>query len=294
MSTTPSPEKPVGHGETRLAVAAILTASRFLAVYWSLQAFAFTPSMRLTWRAVIGLATALLLATLVRISEARARAGTPGFVRISWVLVAAVVGANLFLGWSRPLLLFAVVLVGIAATCRWLLRPSMETHPLVGFAVHAPIRILSIFYALVIFAADFGWEQLVPEGVLLIVGVWMADAAHDCATLPRDSATRARWAAVACALTSMIGGAAMLLVRQGVEARLAVRRGGGAGRDRDPERVRAAPVNVGGRAHAGAQRQRHLPGGTAGGPGGGAGHHVRGVLAGRGAVVHVLSAGQGA
>jgi hypothetical protein len=217
MSTTPSPDKPAGHGETRLAVAAILTASRFLAVYWSLQAFAFTPSMRLTWRAVIGLGTALLLATLVRISEARARAGTPGFVRISWVLVVAVAGANLLLGWSLPLWLFAVVLVGIAATCRWLLRPSMETHPLVGFAVHAPIRILSIFYALVIFAADFGWEQLVPEGLLLILGVWMADAAHDCATLPRDSASRARWAAAACAVTSMIGGAAMLLVRRIME-----------------------------------------------------------------------------
>lgn len=217
MSTTPSPEKPAGHGESRLAVALILTASRFLAVYWSLQAFAFTPSMRLSWRAVIGLISALLLATLVRISESRARTGTPRFVRISWVLMAAALGANLFLGWSLPLWLFAVVLVGIAATCRWLLRPSMETHPLVGFAVHAPIRILSIFYGLLIFAADFGWEQLVPEGLFLILGVWMADAAHDCATLPRDSAARARGAAAACALTSMIGGAAMLMVRQSLE-----------------------------------------------------------------------------
>lgn len=217
MSTAPSPDKPAGHGESRLAVALILTVSRFLAVYWALQAFAFAPDMRLTWRAVIGLSTALLFAILVRISEARARTGSPEFVRISWVLVAALAGLNLLLGWSLPLGLFAVVLVGIAATCRWLLRPKMETHPLVGLAVHAPIRILSIFYALVIFAADFGWEQLLPEELLLILGVWMADATHDAATLPRDSATRARGAAATCALMSIIGGAAMLLVRRSVE-----------------------------------------------------------------------------
>lgn len=216
MSTAPPPDRAAGHGETRLAVALILTASRFLCVYWGLQAFAAAPDMRLTWRAVIGLSSALLFAILVRISEARARARTPGFVRISWVLVAALAGANLLLGWSLSLALFAVVLAGIAATCRWLMRPSMETHPLVGLAVHAPIRILSIFYALMTFAADFGWEQLVPAGLLLVLGVWMADAAHDAATLPRDSATRARGAAVACALASMIGGAAMLLVRRSV------------------------------------------------------------------------------
>jgi hypothetical protein len=216
MSTAPPPDKPAGRGESRLAVALVLTLSRFLGVYWALQAFAPAPAMRLTGRAVIGLGSALLFAILVRISEAQARTGTRGFVRVSWVLVALLVGVNLLLGWSLSLGLFAVVLAGIAATCRWLLRPSMDTHPVIGLAVHAPVRVLSILYAVVIFAADFGWGALVPGSLLLVLGVWMADAAHDAATLPRDSATRARGAAAACALASVIGGAALLLVRQDV------------------------------------------------------------------------------
>jgi hypothetical protein len=214
MTTKASPEH-AGRGEIRLLVALILTACRFLAVYWSLQALADAPSMRLTWRAVIGLVSAVLFATLVRIHEARVHAGGKrGFVRLDGVLMALLLIANAFLGPTIPLWVFAVVLVGVAASCRWLLRPAMETHPLIGLAVHAPIRILSIAYPLALFGADFGFEQLVPEGLLMVTGVWMADAARDSASVARDSAGRARAAAALCGLLALIGAAGMVLMHR--------------------------------------------------------------------------------
>lgn len=217
MSSETSPRQPAGRSEPRLVAAAILTASRFLAVYWALQAFAFWPSMQLTWRAVIGLVSASLFAVFLRVREARVRAGRRRFVLIDWVLLGALVAANAFLGWTRPFGVFALVLGGIATSSRWLLRPSMETHPLVGLAVHAPIRILSIAYPLALFGADFGFEQLVYEGLWLIGGVWMADAVRDSAAVPRDSAGRARAAAALCAVLSLCGAACMILVRGHLE-----------------------------------------------------------------------------
>lgn len=217
MSSKTSPVSSAGRSEPRLVAAAILTMSRFLAVYWSLQAFAAWSSMQLTWRAVIGMASAGLFAIFLRVREARVRAGRARFVLIDWVLLGLLVAANAFLGLTRPFGAFAVALVGIAAASRWLLRPSMETYPLVGLAVHAPIRILSIAYPLALFGADFGFEQLVPEALLLVGGVWMADAVRDSAAVPRDSASLARMAAAVCAVLSLCGAACMILVRGQLE-----------------------------------------------------------------------------
>jgi hypothetical protein len=213
MTTSTSPERPAGRSEPRLLAASILTASRFLAVYWALQAFAFWPAMQLTWRALIGLVSAGLFSMLLRVREARVRVDRRRFVLLDWVIVALLVGANAFLGLTRPFYVFALVLVGIAGTSRWLLRPSMETRPLVGLAVHAPIRLLFIAYALALFGADFGFEQLVWEGLLLVGGVWLADAVRDTAAVPRDSAGRARAAAALCAVLSLAGAACMVLAR---------------------------------------------------------------------------------
>jgi len=191
----------------------ILTASRFLSVYWALQALAFWPSMKLTWRAVIGLVSAGLFAVFLRVREARVRADRRRFVPIDWVLLGLLVAVNAFLGWTVSFWVFGLTLVGVAASSRWLLRPSMETNPLVGLAARAPIRILSIAYPLALFGADFGFQQLVYEGLLLIGGVWMADAVRDTAAVPRDNPGHARAAAALCALLSLAGAACMFLAR---------------------------------------------------------------------------------
>lgn len=211
MSSKTSPEPSAGRNEPRLLAGAILTSSRFLAVYWGLQALAFWPSMKLTWRALIGLASAGLFAIFLRVREARVRTGRRRFVPIDWVLLGLLVGVNAFLGWTVPFWVFAAALVGIAASSRWLLRPSMETRPLVGLFAHAPIRILAIAYPLALFGADFGFQQLVYEALLLVGGVWMADAVRDTAAVPRDSAGQARAAAALCALLSLAGAACMVL-----------------------------------------------------------------------------------
>jgi hypothetical protein len=213
MSSKTSPEHPAGRSEPRLLAASILTASRFLAVYWALQALAFWPSMKLTWRAVIGLASAGLFAVFLRVREARVRADRRRFVPLDWVILGLLVGVNAFLGWTVPFQVFALALVVIAASSRWLLRPSMETHPLVGLAARAPIRIVSMAYALALFGADFGFQQLVYEGLLLLGGVWMADAVRDTAAVPRDNPGQARAAAALCALLSLGGAACMILAR---------------------------------------------------------------------------------
>jgi hypothetical protein len=213
MSSKTSPEHPAGRQEPRLLAASILTASRFLAVYWALQALAFWPSMKLTWRAVIGLASAGLFAVFLRVREARVRADRRRFVPIDWVILALLVAVNAFLGWTMAFQVFAVTLVGIAASSRWLLRPSMETRPLVGLAARAPIRILSMAYPLALFGADFGFTQLVYEGLLLLGGGWMADAVRDAAAVPRDNPGQARAAAAVCALLSLAGAACMILAR---------------------------------------------------------------------------------
>lgn len=212
MTSKTSSEPSSGRAEPRFVAAAVLTASRFLAVYWALQAFAFWPSMQLTWRAIIGVVSAGLFALFLRVRAARVRADRRRLVRLDWVLLGLLVAVNAFLGLTVPLYVFALALVGIAASSRWLLRPSMETRPLVGLAVHAPIRILAIGYALALFGADFGFEQLVYEGLWLIGAVWMADAVRDSAAVPRDSADRARAAAILCALLSLIGAACMVMV----------------------------------------------------------------------------------
>lgn len=212
MSSKTSPEPSGGRAGSRFVGAAILTASRFLAVYWALQAFAFWPSMQLTWRAIIGMVSAGLFAVFLRVRAARVRADRRRFVRLDWVLLGLLVAVNAFLGLTVPLYVFALALLGIAGSSRWLLRPSMETRPLVGLAVHAPIRILAIGYALALFGADFGFEQLVYEGLWLIGAVWMADAVRDSAVVPRDSAESARAAAALCALLSLIGAACMVMV----------------------------------------------------------------------------------
>jgi hypothetical protein len=213
MSSKTPPETPAGRSEPRLLAATILTSSRFLAVYWGLQALAFWPSMKLTWRAVIGLVSAGLFAVFLRVREARVRVDRRKLVPIDWALLGALVAVNAFLGWTVPFWVFGITLVGVAASSRWLLRPSMETRPLVGLATRAPIRILSIAYPLALFGADFGFVQLVYEGLLLIGGVWMADAVRDTAAVPRNSPGWARAAAALCALLSLAGAACMILAR---------------------------------------------------------------------------------
>jgi general stress protein CsbA len=213
MSSKISPEHPAGRSEPRLLAASILTMSRFLAVYWALQALAFRPSMMLTWRAIIGLASAILFAVFLRVREARVRTDRRRFVPIDWALLGALVAVNAFLGWTVSFWIFGVTLVGVAASSRWLLRPSMETRPLVGLATRAPIRILSMAYPLALFGADFGFEQLRYGGLLLLGGVWMADAVRDTAAVPRDNPGQARAAAALCALLSLAGAACMILAR---------------------------------------------------------------------------------
>jgi hypothetical protein len=213
MSSKTPPATPASRSEPRLLAGTILTASRFLAVYWALQALAFWPSMKLTWRAVIGLASAGLLAVFLRVREARVRVDRRRFVPIDWVLLGALVAVNAFLGWTVPFWVFGITLFGVAASSRWLLRPSMETRPLVGLATHAPIRILSMAYPLALFGADFGFQQLVYEGLLLLGGVWMADAVRDTAAVPRDNPGQARAAAALCAVLSLAGAGCMVLAR---------------------------------------------------------------------------------
>ena len=213
MSSKTSPETPASRSEPRLLAATILTTSRFLAVYWGLQALAFWPSMKLTWRAVIGLVSAILFAVFLRVREARVRVDRRRFVPIDWVLLGALVAVNAFLGWTRPFWAFAVTLVGVAASSRWLLRPSMETRPLVGLATRAPIRILFMAYPLALFGADFGLQQLVYDAMLLAGGVWMADAVRDTAAVPHDNPGQARAAAALCGLLSLAGAACMILAR---------------------------------------------------------------------------------
>ncbi|ACY16303.1 hypothetical protein [Haliangium ochraceum] len=196
---------------TRPGYAALLGAIRFLAVYFALQAFAYAPSMRLTWRGLIGVATVALFSVMVAAFSARHR-GSGRLPRVSLgVLGVGLLAVNAFLGLTLPLAIFGAVFGIVALAGLVLFRPSMHTRPLVGLLVHLPVRVVLLGYAIVIFGADFGFEQLLYEEVALLVGVLAADAVRDAAVTPPGRV--GTWLlALVCALLAAIGAAGMVRV----------------------------------------------------------------------------------
>ncbi|WP_428262621.1 hypothetical protein [Haliangium sp.] len=183
-----------------------------MAIFWSLQALAFTPSMRLSWRALIGVATAALLSLAVERARARAVGQTVG---PSWPLLVALLGVSAFFGLGRTLAI-AVTLVAVSwASARWLYGPRVARTPLLAVAARLLADICFVGYGVALFGADFGWEQLVPQGGWLIAAVVAVNAAWEAGRCARAGAGRTPGAIAA--LLAVAAAACLIMLARNLE-----------------------------------------------------------------------------
>ena len=162
-------------GPASHAVVAIAGGAQFLMIFWSLQIMAMMPDVRFTWRGVIGIVSASLLAGLVHHYRARAFSNSR---RTPWVFIVSLIAVNAALGATRAFAISAAVLV-LTWICAWgLSRPRIRANPLLAFVAHTVLALLYVIYALALFGADFGWEQLLPIMGWIIAVVWFVETAR--------------------------------------------------------------------------------------------------------------------
>ncbi len=182
----PAPEAAPTSAISR-ALPALASALALLAVYWSLQALAYAPAMRLSWRSVLGLITAALLALVVERTRARSLGQSVG---AGWPIWLALLAAAAPLGTTLPLGILAALVVVSLASARWLYGPRAAQSPLLAGLGRLPADIFFIGYGISLFGADFGWEQLVPAGGWLIAAVVFANGAHEAAACAASTSSR--------------------------------------------------------------------------------------------------------
>jgi 4-hydroxybenzoate polyprenyltransferase len=176
----------------------------YLSLALGLQAAVGVGPLELTWRALPGATSLILLALLLRIYdelkdvETDRRLGAAGDPRYRdrpivtgavtvedihvlrrWV-VAGLFALNLPLGWPLPLAAFLGVFTIFWLSSRWFFCPAISRSLLLAFATHNPLSLATGAYVLAIHVADFGTARLHPGPVaLLLIGLWMPLAAWE-------------------------------------------------------------------------------------------------------------------
>lgn len=178
-------------------------ACHFFAVWFSLQAMAGLPVIRVTWNALRGVATVLLFLLLMRLYDelkdaatdiALGRSGDPryrdrvlvtGAVQLEdikylrWMVTGTLIAINL---WPTPswtsLAFWVLFLVGWLSS-RWFFWPAMSGHLLIAFITHNPIALFLAGFIVALFADTFGSGRVDGGALLLIAGVWLPMAAWE-------------------------------------------------------------------------------------------------------------------
>jgi len=175
----------------------------FLAVHLGVQGLAGTAPLVLGPRALLGAATLVLLALLMRVQDELkdleadrrlAREGDPRFTarptvagrisaadleRLRRGALALAVALNLPLGFPLPLVPFAAALLATWLSGRWFFWPAMKHDLVLAFATHNPIALLYAAYAASVAARDVGAGALRPGVLLVLLAVYLPVAAWE-------------------------------------------------------------------------------------------------------------------
>jgi hypothetical protein len=178
-------------------------ACHFFALWFSLQAMAGLPVVRVSWTAIRGAASVLLFLLLMRVYDelkdaasdlALARSGDPryrdralvtGAVRIEdikflrWTVTAALIALNIWPVTPWATLAFWT-LFGVGwLSFRWFFWPPMSRRLLIAFITHNPIALFLDAYIVALFADTFAFERVDGDLLILLLGLWLPMAAWE-------------------------------------------------------------------------------------------------------------------
>ncbi len=180
-------------------------AAPFFAIHFALQALAGAGRLVVTWRGALGAASVVLFSLLMRVYDelkdartdlALGQAGDPAYkdrpivrgeievgdlVLLRWVVTAALVAANVPLGWPIPLAAFVAVFALMWASFHWFFVPAISRSLLLAFATHNPISLAVAAYAAAVYVAEHGAGTLTLLTPQILVGMWLPIAAWETA-----------------------------------------------------------------------------------------------------------------
>jgi hypothetical protein len=176
----------------------------FGSVHLGLQGLAGGAPLRVGPRALVGAATVIGFALLLRVQDdlkdaahdrALAAAGDPRFTGRPLVtgavaasdlralragVLASLAALNAPLG-AWPCAAFAVALGATVLSGRWFFVPRIARSLLLAFATHNPLAALVLGYVVAVFAADFGPGAVHLDALPLVLAPWAAIAAWEVA-----------------------------------------------------------------------------------------------------------------
>jgi 4-hydroxybenzoate polyprenyltransferase len=214
IDTTTSPTAAPARGQTARLVLYLgqmfplsqmlpYAACHFFAFWFTLQALAGAPVVRVTGTAMRGVITVLLFLLLMRLYDelkdaatdlALGRSGDPlyrdrvlvtGAVRIEdikllrWVVTIALIALNIRLSVTYAAVAFWI-LFGVGwLSFHWFFWPRVSRHIVLAFVTHNPIALLLGAYVVALFADTFGPDLVDGRAALLLLGLWLPMAAWE-------------------------------------------------------------------------------------------------------------------
>ncbi|MDQ3264799.1 MAG: hypothetical protein M3Y59_14210 [Myxococcota bacterium] len=175
----------------------------FFSIHFALQASNGIAPLQVTWRALLGAVSVVLITLLLRANDelkdaesdrALAREGDPkyldralvtGHVReedISalrlWV-AGVVIAMNLAIARPAALAGFAFAMLVVWLSAKWFFWPKIAGNLLLAFATHNPIALAVGIYVVSIFAAEYGVGAVNRVAVAALVAGWLPIAAWE-------------------------------------------------------------------------------------------------------------------
>lgn len=174
----------------------------FAALYTALQALGGADHLEVSWRAIPGALTVILLTLLLRVYDELkdvdtdlrlGRAGDPRYVdrpivtgritpddlaALRWAITATLFALNVPLG-ALPLAAFSLLFAVTWLSFHWFFWPAMARNLLLAFATHNPMTLLLVGYVVAIYVQDFGASSLSPYAAQLALGLWLPMAAWE-------------------------------------------------------------------------------------------------------------------
>ncbi len=169
----------------------------FLAIYGGLQVSAGVDALSFTATAWVGLISTVLFLLLLRVYDELkdvdtdlrlGAAGDPNFkdrpIVTGKIKVAdlhflrravsiALVALHLpFLG-QLPFYVFALFFALCWLSYKWFFVPSIQSNIILALVTHNPLVLVQAVYIACLFTYDFGAEQLQPQHLALIIGLWL-------------------------------------------------------------------------------------------------------------------------
>ena len=173
----------------------------FVAAYLSLQVLDGRPSLTLGWGSVVGAATLLGFALLMRVYdelkdvEADLRLGKAGdprykdraivtgrvqvgdLVALRWGTTFALIALNAGLGWPWPGAVFVGILVLTWLSFKWFFWPAVSRNLLLAFATHNPLTLVVLSYVPALYVRIFdhvpgAWMWVPLAGIWAPIAAW--------------------------------------------------------------------------------------------------------------------------